>query len=63
MPPLLLLVLAANAAPDVSAEVGPMPRMIGEFAELKTETGTLHGIISEVAQMRSIAIESLLELL
>jgi hypothetical protein len=25
--------------------------------------GTLHGILSEVAQMRSIAIESLVELL
>jgi hypothetical protein len=25
--------------------------------------GTLHGILSEVAQMRSIAIESLMELL
>jgi hypothetical protein len=35
----------AAAVPETQAEVGPVPRVLGEFAELKTDTGTLYGII------------------
>jgi pimeloyl-ACP methyl ester carboxylesterase len=45
MSPLLLLALVTIAAPEVPAELGPQPRMAGELVELKTDTGTLYGII------------------
>lgn len=41
----LLLALVGAAAPEVLAEAGPKPRMVGELVELKTDTGTLYGII------------------
>jgi pimeloyl-ACP methyl ester carboxylesterase len=44
MAPLLFLVLVANA-PEVPAEVGPQPRIVGELVELKTDTGTLYGTL------------------
>jgi pimeloyl-ACP methyl ester carboxylesterase len=42
---LLFLALVANTAPGVPAESAPPPRMVGEFVELKTDTGTLYGTI------------------
>ncbi|HEV3439154.1 MAG TPA: alpha/beta fold hydrolase [Gemmata sp.] len=45
MAELLFLALVANSAPRVPAESAPPPRMVGEFVELKTDTGTLYGSI------------------
>jgi predicted RNA binding protein YcfA (HicA-like mRNA interferase family) len=42
---------------------GPPQHMITIPLHSPLRPGTLHGILSEVAQMRSIAIESLAELL
>jgi len=42
---------------------GPPPHMITIPLHSPLKPGTLHCVISEVAQMRSIAIETLLELL
>jgi len=42
---------------------GPPPHMITIPLHSPLKPGTLHGVLSEVAQMRSIAIETLLELL
>jgi pimeloyl-ACP methyl ester carboxylesterase len=40
-----IMTLAIHAPLEDQHEVGPMPRMLGEFVELKTESGTLYGII------------------
>jgi uncharacterized protein len=45
MTPLLLLSCLAIAAPETPLELGPPPRMVGELVEIKTDTGTLYGII------------------
>jgi len=45
MTSLLILSFMATAAPQKQLELGPPPRMVGELVELKTETGTLYGII------------------
>ena len=42
---------------------GPPVHMITVPMHQALKTGTLHGILSEVAQMRSISIESIIELL
>jgi predicted RNA binding protein YcfA (HicA-like mRNA interferase family) len=42
---------------------GPPQHMITIPLHSPLKPGTLHGILSEVAQMRSIAIESLMEFL
>ena len=42
---------------------GPLAHSITIPRHDPLKTGTLHGILSEVAHMRSIAIESLVELL
>ena len=42
---------------------GPPAHMITIPLHNPLKTGTLHGILSEVAQMRSISIESLTEML
>lgn len=42
---------------------GPPQHMVTVPLHSPLKLGTLHGVLSEVAQMRSIAIESLVELL
>lgn len=42
---------------------GPPAHAITVPLHKSLKTGTLHGILSEVAQMRSVAIDSLIELL
>jgi len=42
---------------------GPPAHLITVPRHTRLKTGTLHGILSEVAQMRSIAIDSIAEML
>jgi predicted RNA binding protein YcfA (HicA-like mRNA interferase family) len=42
---------------------GPPPHTVSIPLHSSLKTGTLHGILSEVAQRRSITIESILDLL